>query len=62
MLLILLVPALRYAFNLTKLDPKHWWIVILMSLIPILVVDLFKLFKINGTRDGDGKDPDGLDE
>jgi len=36
--------------------------VILMSLIPILVVDLFKLFKINGTRDGDGKDPDGLDE
>jgi len=28
-----------------------WLIVVLMSLIPILVVDIFKLFRINTTRD-----------
>lgn len=50
MLLVLLVPAINDAFSLTQLDPKHWVIVILMSLIPILVVDIFKLFRINGTR------------
>ena len=56
MLLVLLVPAFRNAFSLTKMDPEHWWIVILMSFIPILVVDIFKLFKINGTRHEDGTD------
>jgi Ca2+-transporting ATPase len=48
MLLVLLVPSFREAFKLTKMDPEHWRIVILMSLIPILVVDIFKLFRING--------------
>jgi Ca2+-transporting ATPase len=49
-LLVLLVPPVREAFNLTAMDSAHWWMVILMSLVPILVVDIFKLFKINGTR------------
>jgi Ca2+-transporting ATPase len=44
------VPPVREAFNLTAMDSAHWWMVILMSLVPILVVDIFKLFKINGTR------------
>ena len=49
-LLVLLIPPVREAFNLTAMDGKHWIIVALMSLIPIVVVDIFKLLKINGTR------------
>lgn len=49
-LLVMLVPPIREAFSLTAMDSKHWLIVAGLSLIPILVVDLFKLFKINGTR------------
>lgn len=50
-LLVLLVPPLRDAFSLVPLDRNHWIAVILVSLIPIAVVDLFKLLKINTTRD-----------
>lgn len=50
-LIVLLIPPVRDAFRLTPLDGKHWLIVGLMSLIPILVVDIFKLFRINTTRD-----------
>ncbi len=50
-LLVLLIPPIRDAFSLTALDGRHWLIVILMSLIPMLVVDIFKLFRINATRD-----------
>jgi Ca2+-transporting ATPase len=50
-LLVLLVPPIREAFRLTALDGKHWLIVAMLSLIPIVVVDLFKLLKINTTRD-----------
>jgi len=49
-LIVLLIPPIRDAFNLTAMDGKHWLTVVLMSLIPILVVDIFKLLKINGTR------------
>ncbi len=49
--IVLIVPPVRDAFKLTAMDGKHWIIVLLMSLIPILIVDLFKLFKINTTRD-----------
>jgi len=49
--IVLLIPPIRDAFRLTAMDGKHWIIVLLMSLIPILVVDLFKLFRINTTRD-----------
>jgi Ca2+-transporting ATPase len=49
--LVLLVPPIREAFSLVELDGKHWLIVGLMSLIPILVVDIFKLLRINTTRD-----------
>lgn len=50
-LIVLLVPPIRDAFRLTIMDSRHWIIVVLMSFIPIIVVDLFKLFRINGTRD-----------
>lgn len=50
-LLVLLIPPVRDAFKLVPLDRNHWIAVILMSLIPIVVVDLFKLLKINTTRD-----------
>ncbi|MCJ7449172.1 MAG: calcium-translocating P-type ATPase, PMCA-type [Bacteroidales bacterium] len=49
-LLVLLVAPVREAFSFTIMDGKHWIAVALMSLIPILVVDIFKLFKINGTK------------
>jgi Ca2+-transporting ATPase len=49
-LLVLLVAPVREAFSFTSMDGKHWIIVALMSLIPIIVVDIFKLFKINGTK------------
>lgn len=50
-LIVLLIPTVRNAFSLIELDGSHWITVILMSLIPILVVDLFKLLRINGSRD-----------
>jgi len=49
-LLVLLVPPIRDAFSFTAMDGKHWLIVALMSLFPIVVVDIFKLLGINGTR------------
>jgi Ca2+-transporting ATPase len=48
---VLIVPPIRDAFRLTAMDGKHWLIVILLSLIPIAVVDIFKLLRINTTRD-----------
>jgi Ca2+-transporting ATPase len=50
-LLVLLVPPVREAFRLVEMDGTHWVLVVLMSFIPIVVVDLFKLLKINGRKD-----------
>jgi len=50
-LLVLLVEPVREAFSLVELDRNHWIAVLSMSLIPIFVVDIFKLFRINTTRD-----------
>jgi hypothetical protein len=49
-LIVLLVPPVRDAFSLAVMDREHWIIVILMALAPIPVVELFKLFKINGIK------------
>jgi len=48
---VLLVPPIREAFRLVEMDGSHWTLVVLMSFIPIVVVDLFKLLKINGKKD-----------
>jgi Ca2+-transporting ATPase len=50
-LMVLLIPPVSNAFRLTVMDTRHWILVVLMSFIPIIIVDLFKLLKINGTRD-----------
>ncbi|MDX9694416.1 MAG: calcium-translocating P-type ATPase, PMCA-type [Bacteroidales bacterium] len=49
-LVVLLVPAISKIFSLTTMDSQHWIIVLTLSLIPIIIVELFKLFRINGTR------------
>ncbi len=51
MLMVLLVTPIREAFRLSVMDGNHWWLVIGMSVIPIAVVEIFKLFKINGTKE-----------
>ena len=51
MFLVLLVTPIRNAFSLSVMDAEHWWIVAGMSLIPILVVEIFKLLKINTLKD-----------
>lgn len=49
-LIVLLVPPVREAFSLAVMDREHWIIVTLMALAPIPVVELFKLFRINGVQ------------
>ena len=49
-LIVLLVPPIREAFSLAVMDTRHWITVILMALAPIPVVELFKLFKVNGVK------------
>ena len=51
MLVILLFPPFMKAFKLTAMDSIHWFYVLGLSLVPIFVVELFKLFKINSFRD-----------
>ncbi|MDD4638993.1 MAG: cation-translocating P-type ATPase, partial [Bacteroidales bacterium] len=51
MLAVLLLHPVRLAFKLSLMDAPHWWLVIGMSLIPLAVVELFKLLGINGTKD-----------
>jgi Ca2+-transporting ATPase len=49
-LIVLFVTPVRNAFSLSVMDGKHWLIVLTMSLIPLLVVDLFKLLNVNGVK------------
>ncbi|MBN2612968.1 MAG: calcium-translocating P-type ATPase, PMCA-type [Bacteroidales bacterium] len=49
-LFVLLVEPVRTAFRFTEMDGQHWLMVLALSFVPIVIVDLFKLFKINGTR------------
>lgn len=51
MLVILLYPPFMKAFRLVKMDTIHWVYILLLSLVPIVVVELFKLFKINSFKD-----------
>ena len=49
-LIVLLIPPIREAFNLAVMNRIHWIIVILLTLSPIPIVELFKLFRINGVK------------
>lgn len=49
-LVVILLPPAREAFSLAVMDREHWIIVVLMSIVPIAIVELFKLFRINGVK------------
>ena len=51
MLVILLVPALRHLFSIPILPVGNLIEAILLVLAPIVIVELFKLFKINTSKD-----------
>ncbi len=48
MAVVLFVPAVREIFSLVALDLHHWEVVIALALVPLPVVELMKLFKLNG--------------
>ncbi len=51
MFIILLVPALRNIFSIVALPVENILEVVLLVFSPILIVELFKLLKINTTKD-----------
>lgn len=51
MLAILLFPPFMKAFKLVEMDTVHWMYVLGLSLVPIVVVELFKLFGINSFKE-----------
>ena len=51
MLVILLYPPFMKAFKLVEMDATHWLYVLGLSITPIVVVELFKLFKINSFKE-----------
>ncbi|AMC93736.1 ATPase [Erysipelothrix larvae] len=51
MLAVLFVPFLRDIFQLIELDLHHWEVVIGLALLPLPIVELMKLFKLNGKVD-----------
>ncbi len=51
MLAILLIPALRDIFNIVALPTENILEVILLALSPLVIVEIFKLLKINTAKD-----------
>ena len=51
MFVILLVPSLRGVFSIVELPVENILEVVLLVFSPILIVELFKLFKINGKEE-----------
>ena len=51
MLIILLIPSLRDIFSIVELPTENIFEVILLIFSPILIVEIFKLLKINTTKD-----------
>jgi Ca2+-transporting ATPase len=48
MFVVLLVPALRNVFGIPVLLQSHIWECLALSFAPLLVVEVMKLFKLNG--------------
>ncbi|MFZ5975832.1 MAG: calcium-translocating P-type ATPase, PMCA-type, partial [Bacillota bacterium] len=48
---VVAIPALAAIFKLTALSGTLWAAVILLSLAPLAIVELFKLFKVNTLKD-----------
>ena len=51
MLVIMFVPALRNIFNIVLLPTQNILEVVLLVFAPIVIVEIFKLFKINGKEE-----------
>ena len=50
MLAVLFIPTIRDLFKLVQLDLHHWEVVILLMFVPLLVVEIMKLLKLNGNK------------
>ena len=48
---VLLIPAVSRIFGVIPMDSIHWLYVGALSLVPILVVELVKLVRLNHTKD-----------
>jgi Ca2+-transporting ATPase len=44
--LVMVIPSLQVIFKTVWLDLNQWWIVVILSLAPILYVELLKLMKL----------------
>ncbi len=53
MFIVLEVPFLHEVFEVVNLDLAHWGIVFLLSLAPMIIVEIFKLLKINTLKSED---------
>ena len=50
---VLFIPFLQKIFKVVTLSPRDILIVIGLSFMPIIIVELFKLFKINALKNED---------
>lgn len=50
MFAVMLIPALRIMFGLVEMDSTHWLYVLGLSLVPVVVVELMKLLRINTSK------------
>ena len=50
MLAVLFIPVFRDLFKLVSMDSSHWMVVLALIFIPIPVVELMKVLKLNGNR------------
>lgn len=48
---VLVIPGLNRLFKVTTLDASHWLMVVGLSLAPLLIVELVKVFGWNTTKD-----------
>jgi Ca2+-transporting ATPase len=48
MLAVLFIPGVNTLFKVVPIDIQHWEVVIGLSLMPLLIVEVMKLLKING--------------
>jgi Ca2+-transporting ATPase len=51
--LVMVIPSLQVIFKTVWLDLNQWWIVVILSLAPIIYVELLKLMKLTFVT-GDG--------
>ena len=53
MLFVLCVPGMQSIFEVAHLSTENWLWVVGLSLAPLVIVEIFKLFKINSLKDED---------